>query len=75
MPLVTEMVYLVAAQGCKDESFFPHNAIWELLLPILVPSTPQGKGELGQLGFAELRERPLLSISKGRKGELFAPTD
>lgn len=73
MPLVTEMVYLVAAQGCKDESFFPHNAIWELLLPILVPSTPQGKGELGQLGFAELERKAFAFNLKGKEGRALCP--
>lgn len=60
-------MYLVSAQGCKDESFFPDNAIWELLLPILVPSTSQGKCELSQLGFAELERKASAFSFKGRE--------
>lgn len=73
MPLVTEIVYLVSAQGCEDESFFPHNTIWELLLPILVPSIPQGERELGQLGFTELERKASAFNSKGKGGRALQP--
>lgn len=70
---MTEVGYLVSAQGCKDESFFPHDAIWELLLPILVPCIAQGKCELGQLGITELERKAPAFNFKGQEGESSAP--
>lgn len=68
--------YLVSAQGREDESVLPHNAVWELLLSILILSCPQGKCELGELGLAELSERkplmrqwPLLTTASSFQGE------
>lgn len=52
-----EASYLVAAQGRKDEPVLPHDAVWELLLPIFILCGPQSKCELGELGFTELSER------------------
>lgn len=49
-------LYLVPAQGCEDESVLSHNAVWELLLPILILCCPQGERELGELGLIELLE-------------------
>lgn len=49
--------YLVPAQGREDEPVLSHNAIWKLLLPVLILCCPQGERELGELGLTELLGR------------------
>lgn len=46
--------YLIPAQGREDEPVLPYDTVWELLLPVLILSCPQGKRELGELSLAEL---------------------
>lgn len=63
--------HLIPAQGCEDESVLPHDAVWELLLPVLILRGPQGECELGELGLAELLGRCLPSLPRWR--EAFPP--
>lgn len=66
--------YLVPTQGREDESILTHDAVWELLLAILILSRPQGECELGELGLTELSERSLLSASRWREETGLQPT-
>ena len=63
--------HLIPAQGREDESILAHNAVWELLLPVLILRGPQGKRELGELGLTELSGRRLPSLLRWR--EAFPP--
>lgn len=70
---LTHEPYLVAAQGCKDESILTHNAVWKLFLSILILSCPQGERELGELGLVELSKKNYLLLVSRRREETGLP--